>query len=170
MQYPTYMPAPYSGPVPAYGPRLDMQPYQPPQMQMPAQQAMQQPVQGLSMASRPVTSREEASGVAADFSGNLMVFPDISHNRVYVKRWNVNAGAADFIEFVPAIQPAAQQEQAQPQDAFVSLQDFQNLQDFANNLQNALETLQQEVSRLKQPTETKPAPRQAKKEKQDADS
>lgn len=169
MQYPTYMPAPYAGTGPLYGPRLDMQPYQPQQMQMPAQQTMQQPVQGLSVASRPVTSREEASGVAADFSGNLMVFPDISHNRVYVKRWNVNAGAADFIEFIPAIQPAAQQEQAQAQEKFVSLQDFQNLQEFANNLQNALENLQQEVSRLKQPLETKNPSRQVKKEKQDAD-
>ena len=30
-----------------------------------------------------------------------MVFPDISHNRVYVKRWNYQTGAADFMEFAP---------------------------------------------------------------------
>lgn len=168
MQYPTYMPVPYSSPVPSYGPRLDMQAYQPQQMQAPAQ-TTQQPVQGLSMASRPVTSREEAAGVAADFSGSLMVFPDISHNRVYVKRWNVNAGAADFIEFVPAAPPPPQEEQPQ-QESFVSLQDFQNLQDFTNNLQQALDSLQQEVSKLKQPGESKPSPRQVKKEKQDADT
>ena len=67
--------------------------YKPPQ---PSQNA-----QGLSATSRLVSSREEAGGVPADFSGNLMVFPDISHNRVYVKRWNYQTGAADFMEFAP---------------------------------------------------------------------
>lgn len=67
--------------------------YQPPQ---PAQSA-----QGLSMTSRLVSSREEAGSVPADFGGNLMVFPDISHNRIYVKRWNYQTGAAEFMEFEP---------------------------------------------------------------------
>ena len=67
--------------------------YQPPQ---PPQNA-----QGLSMTSRLVSSREEAGSVPADFSGNLMVFPDISHNRIYIKRWNYQTGAAEFMEFEP---------------------------------------------------------------------
>lgn len=96
-----------------YGAYGQVQPYrqatsmyqQPPPMPVPAQQAApsaQTSNQGLSAMSRLVTSKEEAMGVAADFSGALMVFPDVSHNRVYIKRWNYQTGAADFIEFNPA--------------------------------------------------------------------
>lgn len=28
-----------------------------------------------------------------------MIFPDLAHNRVYLKRWNMQTGAADFVEF-----------------------------------------------------------------------
>ena len=31
-----------------------------------------------------------------------MVFPDLSHGHVYLKRWNMQTGAADFVDFVPA--------------------------------------------------------------------
>lgn len=91
-----YPPYPYGG----------YQPMQMPQMPMP-QMAPQMPQNGqmsgggLSPMSRPVSSREEAQATAADFSGALMLFPDISHGRVYLKRWNVQTGAADFLEFGP---------------------------------------------------------------------
>ena len=77
-----------------------------PQMSMP-QMAPQMPQNGqfgqggLSPMSRPVSSREEAQACAADFSGALMVFPDVAHGRVYLKRWNLQSGAADFMEFGP---------------------------------------------------------------------
>lgn len=51
---------------------------------------------------RPVASREEAVGVPVDFMGSLMVFPDLGHGRVYLKRFNNQTGSADFMEFVPA--------------------------------------------------------------------
>lgn len=60
---------------------------------------------GLSPSSRPVLGREEAQAAPADFSGALMVFPDLSHGRVWVKRWNMQMGVAEFAEFVLA-QPA----------------------------------------------------------------
>ena len=83
------------------------QPMQMPQMQMP-QMTPQMPQNGqfgqggLSPMSRPVSSREEAQATAADFSGALMVFPDLAHGHVYLKRWNMQTGAADFVEFGPA--------------------------------------------------------------------
>ena len=89
-----YPPYPYGG----------YQPMQMPQMPMP-QMAPQMPQNGqfgqggLSPMSRPVSSREEAQATAADFSGALMIFPDLAHNRVYLKRWNMQTGAADFVEF-----------------------------------------------------------------------
>lgn len=91
-----YPPYPYGG----------YQPMQMPQMPMP-QMAPQMPQNGqmsgggLSPMSRPVSSREEAQATAADFSGAMMVFPDVAHGRVYLKRWNMQTGAADFLEFGP---------------------------------------------------------------------
>lgn len=141
MAYNPYGYQPYNAP---YSP---MQAYQPPvypqtqQMVPAASQPQQQGNQGLSNASRPVTNREEAMGVPADFSGALMVFPDLSNNRVYLKRWNMQTGSADFGEFAPVI-PA--NNEPQKTASFVSLEDFQNLQE-------TVETLQEEINRLKKP-------------------
>lgn len=59
--------------------------------------------QGLSLVSRLVSNRDEANAAPADFTGALMVFPDVNHNRIYLKRWNHQTGAADFLEFVPVV-------------------------------------------------------------------
>jgi len=142
MNYPPY---PY-GSMQPYPPRPDMQSYP----QMPSQQIMQshqtpmQAAQGLSPASRPVTNREEANAVSADFSGALMVFPDITNNRVYIKRWNLQAGAAEFIEFVPAIQAPPVQGPLQKVETYAPLQDLLDLQ-------STVENLQKEINRLKKP-------------------
>lgn len=114
------------------------QPMNQPQQIQPGQQQ----TQGLSQTSRPVTSREEAMGVAADFSGSLMVFPDIAHNKVYIKRWNFQTGAADFVEFAPVIQAPAQQEPLEIQPVFASL-------DALQDLQGTVEDLRQEIDKLK---------------------
>lgn len=112
-----YPPYPYGG----------YQPMQMPQMSMP-QMAPQMPQNGqmggggLSPMSRPVSSREEAQATAADFSGALMLFPDISHGRVYLKRWNMQTGAADFMEFGPVVE--APQEEAAPSVEYVSMQTY----------------------------------------------
>lgn len=122
-------------------------------MQQPSQMAMQpvqpnaqtqQSPQGLSSASRPVTNREEAMGVPADFSGALMVFPDLANNRVYLKRWNMQTGSADFGEFSPVI-PANNEPQQKMDISFASLQDLQDLQ-------NVVANLQKEIEQMKKPT------------------
>jgi len=139
--YPGYNPG-YSQAQPYQNQMVMMQP--PPQMPLPAPQTATQPTQGISPASRPVSNMAEANAVQADFSGALMVFPDLTHNRVYIKRWNMQTGSADFGEFAPVI-PAQSNEEPQKQDmAFASLQDFQDLQDLVSNLQK-------EVERLKKP-------------------
>lgn len=104
------------------------QPMQMPQMQMP-QMPPQMPQNGqmsgggLSPMSRPVSSREEAQACAADFSGALMIFPDLAHSRVYLKRWNMQTGAADFVEFGPVIESTPAEEV--PQAEYVCLQTYQ---------------------------------------------
>lgn len=127
-----YPPYPYGG----------YQPMQMPQMQMP-QMAPQMPQNGqfgqggLSPMSRPVSSREEAQATAADFSGALMVFPDLSHGHVYLKRWNMQTGAADFVDFVPADDGKA----VDPQPAeYVCLQTYQA----------DMENLRRELAELKE--------------------
>lgn len=147
--YPPYQFQPYQPPM---GPYMQSQPFpnrmdmqQPPSIQasQTAPQAQQGAVMGLSNASRPVTNREEAISTPADFSGALMVFPDLSNNRIYLKRWNMQTGSADFGEFAPVIQ-ASPAQNSEPTVAFASLQDFQDLQ-------GTVESLQKEIERLKKP-------------------
>ena len=117
-----YPPYPYGGYQPMQMPQM------PPQMSMP-QMAPQVPQNGqfgqggLSPMSRPVSSREEAQATAADFSGAMMVFPDVAHGRVYLKRCNMQTGAADFLEFGPVVETA--KVESAPAVEYVPLQAYQ---------------------------------------------
>lgn len=121
--------------------RVDMQNQQLMQQQIMQQQA-QQPV--LSPASRVVVSREEAIATPADFSGALMIFPDITNNCVYIKHWNAQTGAAEFMDYFPPMPIAPQaQEQQSPQEppAFASSQALADLQNTVDNLEQQVELL-----------------------------
>lgn len=113
-----FPPYPYGGYQPMQMPQMQM-PQMPPQMPQNGQMSGG----GLSPMSRPVSSREEAQACAADFSGALMIFPDLAHSRVYLKRWNMQTGAADFVEFGPVIESAPAEEA--PKVEYVSLQAYQ---------------------------------------------
>lgn len=63
------------------------------------QQTVPQGQQGGFMC-RPVTSRLEAEAVQVDFIGPGTLMPDLSHGAIYLKRFNPNTGASDFLEFV----------------------------------------------------------------------
>lgn len=54
-----------------------------------------------------VSSREEAAGVPVDFNGRPMVFPDLGHERVFVKMFNPNTGSSVINEYrlVPEAPP-----------------------------------------------------------------
>ena len=138
-------PGPYMAPQ-VYQPRPDMQQgAQPMQQSQAVSQQPQSPVVGLSPASRPVTSREEAMGVAADFSGARMLFPDIAHNRVYVKWWDFGRGEPVFQEYAPVVRQAPEKEHpAAPETVWASIEDLQDLKE-------AMDKLQEEVNRIKRP-------------------
>lgn len=147
-----YPPYNYQPNQPQFGPYPPVQPF-PARMDIPQQPTVQQPAQGqqvavmgLSPASRPVTSREEANGVPADFSGAPMIFPDVANDRIYKKQWDLNVGGPTFREYAPVLPAQAEQIQPQPQaqPAWVSLQDFQELQCLVDDLQK-------EIDRLKKP-------------------
>ena len=131
--YPTY---PYGGYQPMQMPQMT------PQMSMP-QMAPQMPQNGqfgqggLSPMSRPVSSKEEAQATAADFSGAMMVFPDVAHGRVYLKRWNMQTGAADFMEFGPVVETA--KAESAPAMEYVCMQTYRD----------DMERLQKELAELK---------------------
>lgn len=124
-----YPPYPYGGYQPMQMPQMPM-----PQMTPHMPQNGQISGSGLSPMSRPVSSREEAQATAADFSGALMLFPDISHGRVYLKRWNMQTGAADFMEFGPVVEAAEA-----PAAEYVCLQTYRD----------DMERLQKELAELK---------------------
>ena len=129
------MPAPQPMMGQTYGPMPPQPAMQPSQ---PAQAPLQS-IQGISPTSRVVASKEEAMGVPADFNGNLMVFPDITHNRVFIKRWNFQSGAADFTEFAP-VQPSQLPETVSAGN-FVAVDVFQS----------TIEGLRAEIEALKKP-------------------
>ena len=92
---------PYYSPYPGAQMPVQHRPEGYPQQQNFAQAQTVGQTQGISPCSRPVSSKEEAMAVGADFSGAPMIFPDMAHNAVYVKRWDFQAGSAVFVEYVP---------------------------------------------------------------------
>lgn len=144
--YPTYGGYPPMSSMPVAQPIMGQSfgPVSSPAQMPPAQpmQAPQQAPQGLSPTSRIVANREEAMGVPADFNGNLMVFPDITHNRVFVKRWNYQTGAADFVEYAPVHPSAAKTDGAV---GFVAIDVFDA----------AIDALQKQITALQKPAATK---------------
>ena len=97
--------------------------------------------QGISVYSRPVSSKEEAMAVGADFSGAPMIFPDMAHNAVYVKRWDFQTGSAAFIEFVP--------KDAVPETPAAVYATQGDFKEFAENLTGRLDDIEAELARLK---------------------
>ena len=131
MNYPNYQPYPTQGYL-----RYGQNPYQ---QQMPMQQPVApQQMQGYSPASMPVSSREEAMAAPADFSGAPMLFADFSHGKIYVKQWNNQKGAADFVVFAPEVQTEPEPEKA-PAGDWISKSEFRK----------EMEKLYAEINKLK---------------------
>jgi len=84
----------------AYQP-YNYQPYYP--YQQTTQSSYSQPQQTMqpqaSFSCRPVTSREEALAMQTDFLAAGTIMPDLGHGVIYLKRFNPNTGASDFLEF-----------------------------------------------------------------------
>lgn len=95
-----YTPAPYNGyqqamnGAPAMQQGQGVQTY--PQVQQPAQG--QQTAYG-GFICRPVTCREEAVAAQTEYFSAGLIMPDLGHWMVYIKRFNQNTGASDFLEF-----------------------------------------------------------------------
>lgn len=131
MNYPNYQTYPMQGYL-----RYGQNPYQ---QQMPVQQPVApQQMQGYSPASMPVSSREEAMAAPADFSGAPMLFADFSHGKIYVKQWNNQKGAADFVVFAPEVQAEEPKPEETPADCVTKAE-----------FRREMEKLYAEIGRLK---------------------
>lgn len=141
MNYPYYNPY-FAQQMPSQMRSAEMvQNYAPQQNVAPVQSVGQ--AQGISAYSRPVSSKEEAMAVGADFSGAPMIFPDMAHNTVYVKRWDYNTGSAVFVEYVPKDTPPSPDA---PAAVYATQGDFKEL---AESLTERLEDIEADLERLK---------------------
>ncbi len=88
---------------------------------------------------RPVTSREEAVAVPADFTAAGTVMPDLGHGMIYLKRFNPNTGLSDWAEFT-LVTP----NEAAPTDYTDTLRGFgEQLTGLATRLDEMSEKLEQ---------------------------
>ena len=140
MNYPYYNPYPFGAQMPVQNRPVEMGQNYIPQPNIPPAQSMGQG-QGISVASRPVSSKEEAMAVGADFSGAPMIFPDLAHNTIFVKRWDFQSGSAVFTEYVP--KDSAPES---PPAVYATQGDFK---EFADRLNERLEDIESDLERLK---------------------
>ena len=140
MNYPYYNPYPFAPQTAAQMRPAQMGQAYPEQPNV-VQGANMGQTQGISPASRPVSSKEEAMAVGADFSGAPMIFPDMAHNTIFVKRWDFQTGSAVFTEYVPkGVEPEA------PAAIYATQGDFKEL---ADRMTERLEDIEADLERLK---------------------
>ena len=116
---------PYGGfysPLQPPSPQMGVMPSPTPSMAQASAPAAQQS----NFVCRPVTSREEAVAVQADFFSLGTIMPDLSHGVVYLKRINQQTGASDFFEFV------YRQPEAEQTPEYITRQEFE---EFVKSLQ-----------------------------------
>lgn len=116
MAYP-YSYSPYGGYSP-YQPMGGQSMNIPTQQPAMAQNAPQTAQQGVYTC-RPVTSREEAVAVQADFMSMGTLMPDLAHGVIYLKRFNQQTGGSDFFTF------ALQQPKEPEKPEFVTRAEFE---------------------------------------------
>lgn len=99
-----------------------------------AQQAIQpqQSAQTGGYVCRPVTCREEAVAAQVDYFSAGIVMPDLAHGAIYLKRFDPNTGASNFLDFKYS-PPAPPMESGSTDPAqFVTRKEFD---EFARRLQ-----------------------------------
>lgn len=98
------------------------------------QQTAPAPVMQSNVNVRMVTSREEAIAAQIPFDATVNIFANLSAGEVYIKRFNIQTGKADFDVFKQQIEQTVQPQQqvvqqpVTPQVEYVPLDAFQRLE------------------------------------------
>lgn len=127
------------GQNPAYAPawqpqRPDLgQGYTQPQTMAPAPPQGQMP----AFSVRPVTNREEAVAAQIDFLGAGTLMPDFNHGIIYMKRFNQNTGACDFLTF--AMQQTEEKQPETPE--YATKADVQEVREVVQGLADQVSAL-----------------------------
>lgn len=105
-------------------------------------QALQQPFQQIIQQAQPtatarlVTSREEAVAAQIAFDNTVNVFLNLNAGEVYVKRFNMQTGGADFEAF-GRIQPAPEK----PEISYATMETVEQLRAQLDAVYAELQTL-----------------------------
>ena len=146
MSYTAWMPG--YGQNPAYAPawqapRPDMvqgYPQQSPMVPAPSQGQIP------AFAVRPVTNREEAVAAQVDFLGPGTLMPDVNHGIIYLKRFNPNTGACDFLTFRTDTTQAENSEKEQPE--YATKADVQEVRSVVQGLADQIAVLRGKGKRV----------------------
>ena len=101
---------------------------------------VQQTVPPGMINARYVTGREEAIAAQILPDGNIWVFADISHGKIYTKQINAQTGGADFREYSAqqTAQTAREQPEPTPTSQYVTAEEFAALRAEVENLKTAV--------------------------------
>lgn len=88
-----------------------------------------------SYACRPVTSREEAVAAETSYFSPGTLMPDLAHEVIYLKRFNPNSGASDFLTF------ALKADEPEPKVEYASTQEVLELRRIIDDLREEIEDI-----------------------------
>lgn len=100
------------------------------------QQGYQQNMpQQITLQGYPVPDETTARNAEVSTNGTISVFPDIQHGKIYTKQLDMNS-------FAPIFKVYQLVEQQQGGTSYVSVEDFQKLQNYVANLESKINEMQ----------------------------
>lgn len=110
-----------------------------------SQQGYQQNMmsQQVTLQGYPVPDEMTARNATVSTDGNISIFPDIQHGKIYTKQLDMNT-------FAPIFKVYQLVEQQQSSTNYVSVEDFQKLQNYVSDLENKINNIKT-VTPLKSP-------------------
>lgn len=91
----------------------------------------------------PVPDEMTARNAEVSTNGTISIFPDIQHGKIYTKQLDMNT-------FAPIFKVYQLVEQQQSSTNYVSIEDFQKLQNYVSDLENKINNIKT-VTPLKSP-------------------
>lgn len=132
------------------------------QQQPMVQQPAPTPMMQSNVNVRMVTSREEAIAAQIPFDATVNIFANLASGEVYIKRFNIQTGKADFDVFKQQIEQAVQphqqaiQQPVTPPVEYVPLDAFQRLEGRVGELAETVNGIENRAAQKKPSPAQKP--------------